>query len=335
MLFNLLSLSISIPNGFHSIGVQSDHSLSIELEDQAMVLFLDDFKTSTLIVEASNDPSQMIQVQLKLATRIIQISERFVRISLSPNNYQNSHGKKIEVYFWVIPSNYCDDLLYSISAKYKMGFEFNFQNSPSDFCFFPLIFTDSKLKSQTIIRFINSSSTSRADFVKSQNQNIEISQSCKNDSKGPSDCKHSTEEPFFIKFHENSNSYFSAAFSHTLAYFQISSNDCGIDTIQKSVNGTLVDFKSPINVENTFCKNQYDKLIHFLLIFINILLFGGLVVILLHHCGILRCHSVLGFSRGAFRFRKYKARPIEDTSGDREMLGSIEITGDDVDLTTI
>lgn len=434
----LLSISIAIDNGFYSLPITHQDPLSIKLENKTVVLLLDEFDPKTLRLESTDNKNKKRIINLKNSLRSFFFSESQLDITLlsnetetqtnlqsqpSDSNYpihtnsthkkptnskENSKSrdsknqkKKHFINFWIIPFGVCGSVLYSLSTKYEMGFEFHFQNAPANFCFFPMehsaledqnnllqsslpsgsekVETESHIQStdeasedegnnsdkasnqredktpdnpipsnlqkkstrrattsiqnkitpsfsiSTAIKMLSSKSSSTIDFISSNYKKIK---GCKGKNLR---CDLSTTDPFFIKFHHhNPGSGFSAYFKYIVSHNNRKTREsveCELEPIAQFANWSIEEPKTEFEVENTYCKiDHFEIWVHFLLILINIVLFGGLLLIFLNSCGFINCKSILGFPKYAFTFRKIR-HPI-DHFEPSEIPAAFEINAD-------
>ena len=306
-------MTVSIQNGFHSMTISKKRSSAIELNNQILVLFLNKIDVNDINIQVSNNPNKAddyTNIQFDKSLSMLEICDPYIDFSIK----ETSNVKNIHINFWIIEKDLCGDVLYSISTKYQMGFEFTIHNLTSNTCFIPQ--TYSKL-AESQFNLNRASSQASINFF---DKNYEITKTYNGDTKV---ITYSSKDNYIIMFRDKVHSSFSAFYSLSLDPCYSNSFDCGIDTIQKVVNGNIIDTHSSIIIENSFCKNHYEKWVHILLISLNLFLFGALFLILLNHFGIIRCKSLLGFPRKAFHFRKF-GRSIE-IENDPDMFGTIEI----------
>lgn len=227
--------------------------------------------------------------------------------------------------YWIIPTDYCHSIAYSLQSDYILTFSFQSKNLKSDFC----IFTQTSANYyQTKFKYVMSSSSSKINIHDSK---MKIVSECGYDGK----CDYDASEPYFIRTIEAKNSSFTGTMTYSVTRPDLSNVDCSFYPISYFKDGVGKLPHGFFSVQGTKCYSAAEERLTNVALISSLVFVAVLILIVLHCSGFINLKRILHCSDDKGRFNELKENPyaneIEITEKD-EIPDEIQVEETDVML---
>ncbi|OHS99134.1 hypothetical protein TRFO_34486 [Tritrichomonas foetus] len=291
MFFFLLSPVFSFTKGFHSFTVTHKKPFHIRLTKNLLVFVLEKEPPKNINFTSINKHNKSVKIPAEILPNM-QFFDTAIYVSVPKK-------VKYRLHFWIVPTNLCSGISYSVTSDFAISYELHTAKSPADICIFGQGGASSY---STEIDAKFTSKNSRVNFYRNVNK---PSRKCKPNHP----CSYSSSKPFFIRVSNITGSEVTMKMIYKIKKSGSKPNDCAFRPIPYLIDGTHHTPVTNMKVKDIVCFSASEEWRSLLTIGVAVSIIVILIFAALQGFGCINFFSL--FTGGSEdRFKALKANPF-------------------------